>query len=305
MKQRPMLAAKIEPDKLRFPLSASPKLDGIRCRIVDGVATSRSGKPLPNAFIQKHLGRPELNGLDGELIVGPPNAEDVFFQSESGVMRRDGEPEVTFYVFDKFDAPGGHSQRLEAAAAQVTYRHPVPCIIVTHHVVNNEDERKFYTQQALNNGYEGAMFRDPNGAYKNGRSTAREGGLLKDKPKETIEVVIVEIIEAQANNNAAKKDELGFTKRSSAKAGKVGKGTAGALRVRIIDTDVIFKVTWAKGITAAMKQHIFDNPGEYLGQTAVVEFIPVGVKAETGIPRSGRFKGLRSQLDLTSDDDGD
>lgn len=75
---KPLLAcnAPANLNSLPYPLFASVKLDGIRCVIKDGVALSRTLKPIRNQYIQSLLGRPEFNGLDGELIVGDPAASD-------------------------------------------------------------------------------------------------------------------------------------------------------------------------------------------------------------------------------------
>jgi len=73
-----MLAATVKSvGDLRFPLLASPKLDGIRAIVRNGQVLGRSLKPLPNKLIQRMLGREDLEGLDGELIVGNPQDSGV------------------------------------------------------------------------------------------------------------------------------------------------------------------------------------------------------------------------------------
>ena len=57
-----------------------------RCLIIDGVAYSRSLKPIGNKFIQSIIGKQEYNGLDGELIVGNVYDKDVFQKTTSGVI---------------------------------------------------------------------------------------------------------------------------------------------------------------------------------------------------------------------------
>jgi len=48
-----MLSATVEDTALlSYPLLASVKIDGVRCIIRDGVAMSRSMKPIPNASVQ-------------------------------------------------------------------------------------------------------------------------------------------------------------------------------------------------------------------------------------------------------------
>ena len=78
MKQviKPMLAVEVDFNKLRYPVYAQPKLDGIRVIIKDGVVYSRSLKPIPNKHVQSLFGH--LHGADGELIVGDVTAQDVF-----------------------------------------------------------------------------------------------------------------------------------------------------------------------------------------------------------------------------------
>ena len=89
-----MLAAKTDGKGLSYPLLASPKLDGVRALIINGIVMSRSFKPIPNAHVQELFGRPEYNGLDGELIVGAPTDKDVYRNTTSGVMSQAGEPDV-------------------------------------------------------------------------------------------------------------------------------------------------------------------------------------------------------------------
>ena len=67
---KPMLAATVSDEPLSYPLLASVKLDGVRALVVDGVVMGRSLKPIPNKHVQRLFGHTQLNGLDGELIVG-------------------------------------------------------------------------------------------------------------------------------------------------------------------------------------------------------------------------------------------
>ena len=104
---KPMLAGKATDKQIAELLDkfgemyASPKLDGIRCTIQNGIAYSRSLKPIRNEYIQSILGGIELyNGLDGELIVGSSTAHDVYRTTTSNVMRSTGEPDFKFYIFD-------------------------------------------------------------------------------------------------------------------------------------------------------------------------------------------------------------
>ena len=67
---KPMLAGKApDTSEIRFPIMVSAKLDGVRCIVINGVAMSRSLKPIPNKYVQSVLSH-GFNNLDGELIIG-------------------------------------------------------------------------------------------------------------------------------------------------------------------------------------------------------------------------------------------
>ena len=248
----PMLAAAADIPKLRYPLLGFPKIDVIRAVIHRKQALSRKLIALPNQFIQGFFNHDHFQGLDGELVVGSPTDPLCIKHSTSGVMSRGGTPDFTFYVFDKWDSSYSHYvQRLDSAAVQVREVAAARVKLLSgRHIVNEDDLLAFESEQ-LELGYEGIILRSPDGAYKHGRSTVREGGLLKLKRFDDSEAEVLEVIEEQFNGNEAQKDNLGRTKRSSAKAGKSGKGRAGALRVRDIHHGWEFEI--GTGLTDADK----------------------------------------------------
>ena len=83
---KPLLACEVPLEQVRLPVYVSTKLDGIRCVIIDGVAYSRSLKPIRNKYIQSIIGNEKYNGFDGELVVGDIYDKDVFQKTTSGVM---------------------------------------------------------------------------------------------------------------------------------------------------------------------------------------------------------------------------
>ena len=60
---KPMLAGKADLDNIKFPVMASPKLDGVRVIVHDGVVYSRNFKRIPNDHVQALFGRKECEGL--------------------------------------------------------------------------------------------------------------------------------------------------------------------------------------------------------------------------------------------------
>ncbi len=91
VKMKPMLAATLDKlEDVKFPVLVQPKLDGIRCLIVNGEAVSKEFKPIPNKSIQSLLaGLPD--GLDGELVIA--GIETDFSDAQSAIMSEEGEPD--------------------------------------------------------------------------------------------------------------------------------------------------------------------------------------------------------------------
>lgn len=228
---RPMLAATVaDVASLRWPLLASPKLDGIRAIVRGGVVVSRNLKPTPNQRVQAIFGKDWLEGLDGELLVGDPTDPRAFLGTTSGVMSRDGEPDVFFHVFDCCREPGRpYHERLGMARDLVTGSGR--SLIVEQTVVTSVEEVNAYEAAQLALGYEGVMLRDARSPYKNGRGTLSKQDLMKLKQFEDAEAVVEGFEELLHNSNEASTSALGLTERGHSKDGMVGMGTLGALRV--------------------------------------------------------------------------
>ena len=282
---KPLLATKADFSKIRYPILATPKLDGIRCLMVDGVAMSRSMKPIPNKFIQEQL--KGLHGLDGELMV-----RGDFNNVQSAVMSVEGEPDFTFHVFDHFKDPEEHYFGRVAAIKVLDGNHPrikVLCPIA----INNEEELEKFTEECLDQLYEGAMIRDPKGKYKFGRSTVNEGILLKIKQFHDDEGTLVEFTERMHNANELEEDELGYAKRSSAKENLVPTGTAGAAIIEWQGKQ--FKVGFGPGIDDANKQQLWDMREELKGELVTFRYQEL---SKDGIPRFGKMLKIRHPDDL-------
>lgn len=258
---KPMKGEKAPADlsKLVYPLLASPKLDGIRCVKRDGLCLSSKLKLIPNEFIRQHLWAVP-DGFDGELLLKDKDA--VFNDVSSAVMSRKGEPDFYFGVFDDYSQPGGFHSRLNAAH-QIWLR-SLPefggrVTIVEHRQVNNAEQLQHMLDGWIALGYEGAMVRSFDGPYKHGKSTVRQGYLLKIKNFDDEEAEIIGVEEMMHNMNEATKNELGHTKRSSAKEGKVGKGTLGKFICRFLNDGTEFKCGTGKGLTHTLRQEIWDG----------------------------------------------
>lgn len=288
MSFKPMLAAPADLTKLVFPLFVSPKLDGIRATRHDGRLVSRHLKDIPNEYIRSLLTSRNYEGLDGELIVGDATAKDCFNRSTSGVMSRAGQPDFTFWVFDTIGFQDMRFKHRLEVLKDRDWSSAERVRLLPQRLVGNLDELSAYEQDMVDEGFEGVILRSPDAPYKFGRSTVNEGYLLKLKRFEDSECEILGIEEEMHNTNAAETNELGRTKRSTAKAGLVGKGTMGALKVRDIHHGWQFNI--GSGFTAAQRAAEWK-----VGSIHKYKFFPVGMK---DVPRHPVYVGPRSKLDL-------
>ena len=293
-KFKPLLAASIEDTAtIPYPVFSSAKLDGIRCLIVDGVAVSRSLKPIRNKHVQSLFGSADLNGFDGELIVGEPNASDVYRTTNSGVMSEDGEPDVSFYVFDRWDMPDTpYSERMSSLFSTISKWSNPRIKLVQQYRVQNETELLAIEEGALNEGYEGLMVRSGEGKYKYGRSTLKEFILGKLKRFSDSEFRVVGFTELFHNGNEATTNALGHTERSSHQENKVGRNVLGAL---VLETEDGQRFQCGTGFTDTLRAEIWAQRDAYLGKFAKVKHFEIGVKS---LPRFPVFLGMRDAVDM-------
>lgn len=293
---KPMLAGTCEDiTKLNYPVIASPKLDGIRCTIQDGVLVSRNLKPIPSELAQVRFAYTDHEGLDGELVYGDPCAADCFNKTTSAVMRKEFPEDfdkslLKLYVFDKkSDLP--FVKRIAAARDSITKAPHVE--LVPHFIISDFQQLAHYEHHHLELGYEGVMVRSPEGIYKHGRSTVNQGFLLKIKQFVDAEAEVIGYEEQMHNNNEATKDNLGHTKRSHEKAGMVPAGVLGALRVRDLTTGIVFNL--GTGFSGEERAALWADKESLIGKFVTYKSFPVGVINK---PRFPVFKGFRDPIDF-------
>jgi DNA ligase-1 len=286
---KPMLATDADLSKLRFPLYASAKLDGVRAIVREGVVLSRSLKPIPSKHVQETFGH--LEHLDGELIVGDPTSPTCYRDTVSMVMARDrGRFDVGYHVFDWVGRPESRWLNRQITALDSIAFETAPVRSHPQTLVLDMDMLLEVETEALEQGHEGLILRDPDAPYKFGRSTVREGFLLKLKRFVDAEAVVVGFDERLHNGNEATVDELGHTKRSSHQANKTGHGDLGALVTHYQGQECRI----GTGFTAEDRLEIWQNQSSYVGKIAKFKFFPTGGKDK---PRHPVFLGWRDPLD--------
>lgn len=294
-------AQKATIDDIRYPCWVSTKFDGIRNLARNGQAVSRNNIPHPNLFLQsKFSSLPTiLAGLDGELIIGDPTAEDCYSKTDSGISSIQGEPPFQFYVFDDFTDPGlpFEERQKRLAARFMSTAIPDWCVLVKQWYIETRAQLESLYSWLVEQGHEGVITRNGLSPYKQGRGTIKAQDMIKLKPRHDSEFVVVGIEELERNHNVATVGERGQTKRSSAKAGKVAGGTLGKLVVRDIHTKKEFRIGSFKGLKDKDKQYIFDHQDEFMGRYGVYTSCSVGVK---DLPRHPVWKSWISREEAMS-----
>ncbi len=300
---KPMLAATQETEKLekiKYPMFATQKIDGIRCLKLDGEVKSRTLKKIPNLYIRNELNRVLGNALknsrifsgefDGEIVA---STSMNFQETTHNVMSFEGEPDFVYYVFDvvENDLKMSYENRIELLKAIEFNDKRIVKLLPTK--INNEQELLAFEEEALSKGFEGVILRSCSGPYKCGRSTLKEGYLSKMKRFTDSEAVITGFEELEQNNNVATKDALGHSERSSCKAGMVGKNTLGTLLATDIYSGLELRI--GSGLTDIIRAAIWADKETYLGMVVKYKYFSVGVKDK---PRHPVFLGFRHKDDM-------
>ena len=296
---RPMLAPSNDPlkyeeyfDELKFPLLVSPKYDGIRAIVKNGQVRSRTFKLIPSLQVQEDFGY--LEHFDGELIEGKHD-ENVYNRTQSHVMSEDKPGDVSYHIFDYtpdelLEFP--YHERLKQLKFEIRSRFvvtPEDVKLVPQIHCKNLDDLLAVERFYLNAGFEGVIMRDPEGRYKNGRGTWREGLIYKLKRFQDSEAIIVDFIEGQLNKNIQEKDELGYAKRSTAKDGMVPADTLGKF---IVDWNGDILEIAPGNFDHEQRKEIWNNREQYFGYLLKFRYFQHGIKDKPRFPRAVGFRSI-------------
>lgn len=304
---KPMLA--ISSDKVKQQPSTryvSEKLDGIRCLFFNGVAYSRTLKPLPNKKLQQLAQQysEALEGCDGEVIAGDRYAADVLQRSNSFCMKADNEDDFKVYLFDKYIEDTPWIIRYMKLTESI---YGIPKVEVLQHYLVHEDCNKpgieldcdkpgidleAFEQEILAKGGEGCIVRDAFGKYKFGRSASKNPELQKIKRFSDAEFKVVGYEQFESNQNELQVNELGYSKRSTAKEGKVLLEQLGSL-VCLLEDGRTFNV--GSGFTLKQRQELWNCREELLGKMAKVQYFGY---SPDGIPLLPVFLDFRDAIDM-------
>jgi len=303
---KPLLAETVESlSTLSYPVLVSPKLDGIRCLVIGGKALTRKFEPVPNHYVRNWIEENLPDGFDGELCVDGKT----FNETQSLIMTEEGEPDFNLSLFDCVTNNNLAERFEERYKKLVNYTKSIGKEInsrvrlVKHYIANNEQEVLKFEQQFLDEGYEGLMIRSLDGWYKCGRSSIKEGILLKLKRFTDSEAIVLSIYPRMKNNNVAQKDNLGNTKRSKHKANLVTEESLGGFSVRDLKTGCEFDIGTGEGLTHELRKEFWDNRENLIGKIVKYKHQLAGSKknedGSDGNPRFPVWLGFRDPRDMS------
>lgn len=311
---KPMLAETWNPAKVKFPVIAQPKIDGVRALNMTGKLTGRSLKPFKNKYLTSQLSHSALVGFDGELAAELHTHPDLCRITSSATGTIEGQPYVLWWLFDyvtvenKLVAYEDRLLQLAQRVDEIKTHHPGlwPHLrLMPSRVCHSMEELEAYDTENLIAGYEGTCFRDPKGLHKQGRSSPTQGGLLRIKRFVDFEFMVHTIIEGEENQNEAQINELGHTFRSSHQENMVANGMVGAMLGNVLadvfDGDTLL---FSKGqevrvgagcLTHDQRRHYFNNQDEFKRLVHKAKFFPKGIKDK---PRFPTWQSFRNAEDM-------
>lgn len=304
--KEPLLATEVEMSKVRYPVYISPKVDGNRGMVQNGVLLGRGLVPIPNPFVQSILARPELEGFDGELICGEPNDPEVLSNTNSLLRSKSNDPaDLRFMVFDLLNEPDKNLQ--ERLATLKTRYAKLPKDLKQYVKLMPQtlakDEAAVIKQETawLADGYEGAIMRSPESKYANKRSSMKDQALMKLKRFKDAEAVLVDCYPLTVGCSAA---------QSIMKSGQL---TAEQIKnlpdseqaaAGYIVQDITSKAQFHLGtppMTLEERRSLWKNKGVLKGKIVKYKYFPYGMDPETKIPRHATMIGFREEFDLPKD----
>ena len=311
---KPQLAEDAILDQVKFPCIVQPKIDGVRALNLNGTLTGRSLKPFEGFGITEYFSRPEFIGLDGEMTLGSkPNCANRLCSLTTGAMGRFKDvtemPDLHWWVFDHLADPSlpylERYWRLKEAVENLNLPrvHLVPMYQAYIRPGLDALIADFFSL-----GYEGAIIRNPEAPYKSGRATQKGQELWRVKPWADAEILVTGVSEGEINTNEAKKNALGRTERSSAKAGMVANGQIGSIQgVMLADFRDPFtgKLLFEKGLpvtvgsgemTVNEAEYYFKNQKEIIGHVVKFKHMTHGVK---DLPRFPTYVSHRLPQDMS------
>lgn len=301
--QEPLLATEVALKKVKYPVYISPKVDGNRGMVQNGTVLGRGLVPIPNPFVQSILGRPELEGFDGELICGEPNTPEVLNKTNRLMSPHAyTEGDLRFMVFDLMNHPNTPLEErlalLKEKYAKLPRKLKRYVKLMPQKLARKESDILKQEKTWLAQGYEGAILRNPQAPYLNRRASMTNQALMKLKRFQDAEALVVDFYPltpgASAAKSILKKGQLTAEEMKNLPESKQG---AAGYMVEDLKTHVRFKLH-TPPMTLEERQALWKNRKAFVGRIVKYKYFPYGMDPVTQIPRHATLIGFREDFDL-------
>lgn len=267
---------------------------------MDGKPVSRTLKPIPNQFIRSKLIMLDLpDGLDGELITLDEEGEiESYNEIQSKVMSVSGQPLFQFCVFDYITRLPFAQRRDRLISYSQAWEDIFELVYVDQSYCTDKNQILIEETEAIEQGFEGLMLKNPQGYYKQGRATLNEGIIWKLKRFEDSEALVVGMEEEMENSNPIEQNELGHNYRSKSLQNMTPKGTMGKLICRDIRHPEYEQFEIGTGFTRRDREWWWQRRDNINPNTTFIvkyKFQKFGMKNK---PRQPVFIGLRNSVDI-------
>ena len=231
--------------KLQYPCYIGPKLDGLRMMITpSGEAFSKSGEPykIPE-HIQKEINDLQYHGLLRHGLDGEIYAEGLTLQEIVSAFRKPNEntKKLCYIIYDIPVADVNTNDRVQIMNSLLPVITTSSSVgLNAFYTVYNENEGDALFKDFVENGYEGAVYRNMCGKYEHGK---RSYDMIKRKPRPTNEALV-----------------------QSVEIDKNGQGVLSCLAVNGEQKGVTFKCLMRKDADDEINYRLFENAKELIGQ---------------------------------------
>jgi len=190
--KKPMLAHKFRDhvEKAVWPSFVQPKLNGIRMLFDGKVGTSRGGKDIIPECIAHLQFDTEGHIMDGELML-PGNQLLQVSMTAIKKFRPELSPKLIYHIYDVVE-PGMSYEERHKLVQKLCKNAPKNVHMVQTEVCESKDDVMKFHKLFTSQGYEGAMLRNPNTGYEDGK---RSYSLLKVKTFVDAEFMILDVVE--------------------------------------------------------------------------------------------------------------
>ena len=298
---KPMLAVNTKIKDIRLPSMVSYKMEGVRGEFTPNGLFSRPMKKFNNRDLQFHFADLVTYAMVANLhIEGEFYVHGLEFNEISSICRRANHPDtdrLEVHLFDVHDDMRSNVPFLERHKQLheiVTLLNKDHIKIVPQIIVDNHEYMHDLYTGALEEGYEGLVFKSPSAFYKYGRPTHREQKFLRIKPDCTFDGVVLDIVERLENLVESVPNELGYMSKTQDKDQKGHTDMAAVAIVQCDDFPDPVRVVLSKNLTDQDRYYIWSHRETYIGKHLRFFGIPV---AGMNQPRCPRFDCWRTDLD--------